>query len=462
MGSCLEDVYWSQLQSVFAENLSEEKQISALQELNPTVSKGEIVKKLNNYKKRNCNIKFDFSILKQKGIHVFCARYQDRKGLPMSLPFVNETACENFTNLYQNSFKLISKLGEGVVTLTEDGLFVVKPLNSDLFIFPQTINEIMEGTVDNFEYDNEEWRIIPGGITSYFEIFADPKYNKDTTFFFEEHNTPFQGWYERFPSNSKALADALYMYQRNVFLLFKAMPIPEIVIITKRAYSLIENCRLNFTPSSYFDCFDKPLLVKGQDFVCSKVLEFYMIKPTSDKVHICLEFLNRGHKILSDKVFSLQELELNKEKFIHTMETIVSNDQDFIPLEDETELAAKCLYDVVEFIIKYRLLEKTEKTPLTSSLTDKKGNKLKAGFRAVPRFTAISLTKEYRTKKDNFEKEASRLEKEGKHQESITVSGYIREQAYGEKWSLRKTIWVDGFDRKQWLNDGIRITKIYK
>lgn len=461
MNTGLENLYWLQLQSVLAENLSAEKQIAALQELNPTISKGEILKKLNNCKKKGSSIKFDFNVLKRKGMNVFCARYQDQKGLPMSLPFVNETACDNFTNIYCNSFKLISKLGNGVVSLTEDDLYIIKPSNSDLFIFPQTINEIMKGMVDNFEYDNEEWRVIPGGITSYFEIFADPKYINDTTLFFKEHNCPFDEWYQRFPSGSKALADALYVYQRNVFLLLTAMPVPEIVIITKRAYSLIENCRLNFTPSSYFECFDKPLLVKGQDFVCAKVLEFYMIKPTPDKVHICLEFLNRGHKILSDKVFSLQELELNKEKFIHTMETITSNNQDFIPLEDETELAAKCLYDVVEFIIKYRLLEKTEKTPLTSSLTDKKGNKIKEGFKAIPRYTAISLTKEYRTKKDNFEKATSKLEKEGKHQESISVSGYIREQAYGEKWSLRKTIWVDGFDRNQWIKDGIRITKIY-
>lgn len=44
----------------------------------------------------------------------------------------------------------------------------------------------------------------------------------------------------------------------------------------------------------------------------------------------------------------------------------------------------------------------------------------------------------------------------------VSVSGYIREQPYGEGRKLRKTIWVEGFTRGQWVREGLSELTISK
>ena len=50
--------------------------------------------------------------------------------------------------------------------------------------------------------------------------------------------------------------------------------------------------------------------------------------------------------------------------------------------------------------------------------------------------------------------------KEGKVRTIVSVSGFVRNQAYGPKHSMRRLIWVDGFTRGQWVNEGLTVVTV--
>lgn len=117
----------------------------------------------------------------------------------------------------------------------------------------------------------------------------------------------------------------------------------------------------------------------------------------------------------------------------------------------------------MEYASRLLALERAEKTPLM--IKDSKEEAARKGFslrKGINR-RSISLTKRYRYSRLNGGENVFRsLEKEGKVKTIVSVSGYIREQPYGEGRKLRKTIWVEGFTRGQWVREGLSELTISK
>lgn len=94
----------------------------------------------------------------------------------------------------------------------------------------------------------------------------------------------------------------------------------------------------------------------------------------------------------------------------------------------------------------------SDRTPLVVSNPQEEKN-TRRGIRqtqGISRYR-ISLTKRYKGRKLYQGGDY----KEGKSLTLVSVSGYVRSQPYGPGKSLRKTIWVDGFMRGQWVKSGI-------
>ena len=118
----------------------------------------------------------------------------------------------------------------------------------------------------------------------------------------------------------------------------------------------------------------------------------------------------------------------------------------------------RSLFDAILFIQKFLAIKECEKSPI--EIEDREGAKLaKKGIKKVSglfRFQA-SLSKRYAAiKRENHEA----MDKEGKVLATVQVSGFVRNQAYGEGRALRKRIWVDGFTRGQWVRSGITYVTI--
>ncbi len=110
----------------------------------------------------------------------------------------------------------------------------------------------------------------------------------------------------------------------------------------------------------------------------------------------------------------------------------------------------------LEYAAKLLALEKAEKTPLL--INDSADEAMKRGFylRKGLNKRSISLTKRYRHSVLNGGLNVFHASgKEGKIKTIVSVSGYIREQPYGAGRKLRKTIWVEGFTRGQWVREGL-------
>lgn len=110
----------------------------------------------------------------------------------------------------------------------------------------------------------------------------------------------------------------------------------------------------------------------------------------------------------------------------------------------------------LEYAAKLLALEKAEKTPLL--INDSADESMKRGFylRKGLNRRSISLTKRYQHSVLNGGLNVFHASgKEGKIKTIVSVSGYIREQPYGAGRKLRKTIWVEGFTRGQWVREGL-------
>lgn len=146
--------------------------------------------------------------------------------------------------------------------------------------------------------------------------------------------------------------------------------------------------------------------------------------------------------------------------------------------EEEENLAvndgqAMELYRVARsFVSSFTALMDCEKSPIEIEDTErrKKEKLLKKGLRPSGGITrySVSLTKRYRgIIRDPYQKSAaidkgdeSKDFREGKSLSVVSVSGFIRNQAYGPGRTLRKRIWVDGFIRGQWIRNGVTFVTV--
>ena len=120
----------------------------------------------------------------------------------------------------------------------------------------------------------------------------------------------------------------------------------------------------------------------------------------------------------------------------------------------------KKLADAVSFINKFLAIKDCDKSPI--EMRDKDGRNLaKKGIQKVSGLFRyqVSLSKRYEAiKREKHEA----MDKDGKVLTTVKVSGFVRNQAYGEGRALRKKIWVDGFTRGQWVNAGITYVTLGK
>ena len=108
--------------------------------------------------------------------------------------------------------------------------------------------------------------------------------------------------------------------------------------------------------------------------------------------------------------------------------------------------------ETMHFIRAYFAVRECDRTPLVVSNPQEAKNTRRGihQTQGISRYR-ISLTKRYKGRKlyqgANY--------KEGKSLTIVSVSGYVRNQPYGPGRTRRKTIWVDGFMRGQWVKSGI-------
>ena len=124
------------------------------------------------------------------------------------------------------------------------------------------------------------------------------------------------------------------------------------------------------------------------------------------------------------------------------------------------------------FVSSFTALMDCEKSPIEIEDAErrKKEKLLKKGLRPSGGITrySVSLTKRYRgIIRDPYQKDVaidrsdeSRDFREGKSLSVVSVSGFIRNQAYGPGRTLRKRIWVDGFIRGQWVRNGVTFVTV--
>lgn len=120
----------------------------------------------------------------------------------------------------------------------------------------------------------------------------------------------------------------------------------------------------------------------------------------------------------------------------------------------------KNLVDAVSFIEKFLAVKDCDKSPI--EIFDRESEKLaKKGIKKVSGIFKyqVSLSKRYEAiKRERHEA----LDKDGKVLTTVKVSGFVRNQPYGEGRALRKRIWVDGFTRGQWVNAGVTYVTLGK
>lgn len=133
----------------------------------------------------------------------------------------------------------------------------------------------------------------------------------------------------------------------------------------------------------------------------------------------------------------------------------------------ENEKEAMGFFSIARsFISSFIALMDCEKSPIEIEDAErrKKEKLLNKGIRSSGGITrySVSLTKRYKgVIRDPYQKdaskngEASKDFREGKSLSVVSVSGFIRNQAYGPGRTLRKRIWVDSFIRGQWVRNGV-------
>lgn len=114
--------------------------------------------------------------------------------------------------------------------------------------------------------------------------------------------------------------------------------------------------------------------------------------------------------------------------------------------------------EALEFIQKYRAVLDAEKTPL-ESIAEKSRQDIGTKTGGIYR-TSISLSKRYKGIKRNST--GAPMDRDGKALALVSVSGFVRNQAYGKGYAQHRKIWVDGFMRGQWVRSGVTYVRVSK
>ena len=117
------------------------------------------------------------------------------------------------------------------------------------------------------------------------------------------------------------------------------------------------------------------------------------------------------------------------------------------------------------FVFKLKIISKIENGPLFVNMTEVEepvvnprkgqGNTRKTGILHC----TIKLSEDYKKRLAASSRNSNPLNKDDKTLLPTSVSGFVRNQHYGEGNKLVKRIWVDGFIRNAWISDKPKIVK---
>ena len=234
------------------------------------------------------------------------------------------------------------------------------------------------------------------------------------------------------------------------------MPYPRIDIVTSDAAKLVNTAKLSLNPSKWDDCVE-PVVLKGNPYLFDDVLEIGFCPDTSG--------LFRSEKHNEEQCYLLM-VEYGGSGFsrflsIPIPSSLLSKIMDAPDANDLIMEQKRVAQPSIEFVVKYCLLMKAEKRPIEVVSGVSRMGRVNKQTNGKYCYQTISLTKKYiQTNKKSSQSDAKEFDTEGKHKTTVSVSGFLRQQHYGKGNSKVKTIWIDDFDRGQWVNDGVKIRKI--
>lgn len=235
---------------------------------------------------------------------------------------------------------------------------------------------------------------------------------------------------------------------------------PTINIITPDASRLIKNTGLKVNIDQHLDILKTPIFLMARNgFLYDNVKElaiFYLKE--SMKFHIIQTiYIDRTQVVQAIFLTNSAILGIAKDLQIDEF-----NKQEVESLGKEiiVEQVVSAGKETLTYVLKFLLLLNSEKTPIEKKETDGMGKRLSGKYKVSPSYQSISLTTKYLAKRKELEVARGELNKDGKILSLVEVSGFIKEQAYGENRSLRKTIYVDGYESHRWKKDGVKTINI--
>jgi len=233
---------------------------------------------------------------------------------------------------------------------------------------------------------------------------------------------------------------------------------PTIHLLTKQAALLVNQARANVEVMDHLKDLQRPsCLVAKNGYLYKTVRElgtFY--DPDRDSYHV-LETADVGGILSIQYGFCLTDA------LSEVADDDLAIDADSVKMYQEMGIDLKAsnvqdmIIDALKYLLKFRLLLASEKTPIEATPSTKVGGRLPKGIATThPGYRAVSLTKEYQIRKKEMEATKRELVKEGKHLALVEISGFLRDQPYGPGRTERKTIWIDGFESHRWRLEGPR------
>ncbi|MCK9329749.1 MAG: hypothetical protein M0Q94_07740 [Candidatus Cloacimonetes bacterium] len=380
------------------------------------------------------------------GVPRYVVILSDSAGATGALPFRDRT---DFTNwLEDKPFKISEIKGYGNLQEVDNRLVAVFS-DSVAFIHPK-YEDILEGRSQDMSRPIDSWKTASGGLTSYIEALAPEKWKtimaleKPDAQWLRHHRNCNADWVEEVFSYEKDMCRIISQMKDNI----------EIVQVTEEAAKLISGCVISFKPEK-FDQYLGTIVMRGSPFLFGRTTEIAILRK------------EEGFKLFIENV---QHNGIRRSTYIDIKTDMLSDFDhlDFSQGEDTTRTEfgvenvehfdSGIISEAVRYVVKYRLVSIAEKTPVQSCPCNRNGSRLRHGTRTIPAYRSVSLTKRYIS--GAREADYKDLDKEGKHIARVHVPGFIRQQAYGKQWSEHRTIWVDGFERGQWIRDGVIIRRV--
>lgn len=227
---------------------------------------------------------------------------------------------------------------------------------------------------------------------------------------------------------------------------------PTIHLVNQTAARLIEGTRFNLDIVDYLDDLKEPLILTAKSgYLFGSVREFaiFFLEDTN-KYHVLQNVEMNGEP-------GIQVMFLEKGAFIERRDDLQENADPAITSEYVYTAAEQAFI----YALKFRRMMQSEKTPIEAQVTDSHSKILKKGIgRTIPSYRTVSLSQTYVRRRKEMEAARQEMQKGGKHLALVEISGFIREQPYGPGRSLRKTIWVDGFESHRWRKEGVQIVNV--